>query len=124
MSVRLNKVTKEFNIGLQTAVEFLQKKGFTEVEANPNYKISDEQFSLLQQEFSTDKGLRTEAKMLIQQRQEQTKERKKPVPVVEDYVDFQWSAAGDVAQLVICYLVSHCFGSFYDVVQLLPGTHQ
>ena len=87
MSVRLNKVTKEFNIGLQTAVEFLQKKGFTEVEANPNYKISDEQFSLLQQEFSTDKGLRTEAKMLIQQRQEQTKERKKPVPVVEDYVE-------------------------------------
>ena len=67
MSVRLNKVTKEFNIGLQTAVEFLQKKGFTQVEANPNYKISDEEFSLLQQEFSTDKGLRTEAKMLIQQ---------------------------------------------------------
>jgi translation initiation factor IF-2 len=88
MSVRLNKVTKEFNIGLQTAVEFLQKKGFSEVEANPNYKISDEQFSLLQQEFSTDKGLRTEAKMLIQQRQEQTKERKKPAaPAVEEYVE-------------------------------------
>ena len=83
MSVRLNKVTKEFNIGLQTAVEFLQKKGFTQVEANPNYKISDEEFSLLQQEFSTDKGLRTEAKMLIQQRQEQTKERKKAAPVEE-----------------------------------------
>ena len=44
--------------------------------------------------------------------------------VVEDYVDFQWSAAGDVAQLVICYLIGHCFVAFYDVVQLLPGTHQ
>ena len=87
MSVRLNKVTKEFNIGLQTAVEFLQKKGFSEVEANPNYKISDEQFSLLQQEFSTDKSLRTEAKVLIQQRQGQNKERKKPAPVVEEYVE-------------------------------------
>ena len=86
MSVRLNKVTKEFNIGLQTAVEFLQKKGFSQVEANPNYKISDEEFSLLQQEFSTDKGLRTEAKMLIQQRQEKTKESKKPAPV-EEYVE-------------------------------------
>ena len=86
MSVRLNKVTKEFNIGLQTAVEFLQKKGYSDVEPNPNYKISDEEFSLLQQEFSTDKGLRTEAKMLIQQRQEQTKERKKPAPV-EEFVD-------------------------------------
>ena len=87
MSVRLNKVTKEFNIGLQTAVEFLQKKGFSEVEANPNYKISDEQFTLLQQEFSTDKSLRTEAKVLIQQRHEQTKERKKPAPAVEEYVE-------------------------------------
>ena len=87
MSVRLNKVTKEFNIGLQTVVEFLQKKGFSEVEANPNYKISDEQFTLLQQEFSTDKSLRTEAKVLIQQRQGQTKERKKPAPVVEEYVE-------------------------------------
>ena len=87
MSVRLNKVTKEFNIGLQTAVEFLQKKGFTDVESNPNYKISDEQFSLLQQEFSTDKSLRTEAKVLIQQRQEQTKERKKPAPVLEEYIE-------------------------------------
>ena len=87
MSVRLNKVTKEFNIGLQTAVEFLQKKGFTEVEANPNYKISDEEFNLLQKEFSTDKGLRTEAKMMILQRQEQTKERKKTAPVVEDVVE-------------------------------------
>ena len=86
MSVRLNKVTKEFNIGLQTAVEFLLKKGYSDVEANPNYQISDEQFSLLQQEFSSDKGLRTEAKMLIQQRQEQTKERKKPAPV-EEFVD-------------------------------------
>ena len=87
MSVRLNKVTKEFNIGLQTAVEFLQKKGFSEVEANPNYKISDEQFNLLQQEFSTDKSLRTEAKVLIQQRQGQSKERKKTAPVVEEYVE-------------------------------------
>ena len=42
MSIRLNKVTKEFNIGLQTAVEFLQKKGFGEVEANPNFKITEE----------------------------------------------------------------------------------
>ncbi len=76
MSVRLNKVTKEFNIGLQTAVDFLQKKGYADVEANPNYKISEEEYELLQKEFSHDKGLRSEATLLIQQRQEQTKERK------------------------------------------------
>ena len=79
MSIRLNKVTKEFNIGLQTAVEFLQKKGFTEVEANPNYKITEEQYVQLQNEFSSDKGLRNEATQLIQQHIGQSKkERKEP----------------------------------------------
>ncbi len=79
MSIRLNKVTKEFNIGLQTAVEFLQKKGFSEVEANPNYKITEEQYAQLQSEFSSDKGLRNEATQLIQQHIGQNKkERKEP----------------------------------------------
>ena len=76
MSIRLNKVTKEFNIGLQTAVEYLQKKGFSEVEANPNYKITEEQYALLQGAFSSDKGLRKEASQLIQQHIDQAKERK------------------------------------------------
>ena len=43
MTIRLNKVTRDLNVGITTAVEFLQKKGFT-VEANPNTKITDEQF--------------------------------------------------------------------------------
>ena len=41
MSIRLNKVTKECNVGLQTVVEVLQKKGFEGIEANPNTKISE-----------------------------------------------------------------------------------
>ena len=76
MSVRLNKVTKEFNIGLQTAVDFLKKKGYEDVETSPNCKISEQQYELLQKEFSSDKGLRSEATQLIQHRQEKTKERK------------------------------------------------
>ena len=88
MSIRLNKVTKEFNIGLQTAVDFLQKKGFSEVEANPNYKITEEQYAQLQNEFSSDKGLRNEATQLIQQHTGHSKERKeapkaKPVEEVQ-----------------------------------------
>ena len=87
MSIRLNKVTKEFNIGLQTAVEFLQKKGFSDVEANPNYKITEEQYAQLQNEFSSDKGLRNEATQLIQQHigqaKKERKEAPKPKPVEE-----------------------------------------
>ncbi|MBQ9294040.1 MAG: translation initiation factor IF-2 [Bacteroidaceae bacterium] len=91
MSIRLNKVTKEFNIGLQTAVEFLQKKGFGEVEANPNYKITEEQYAQLQSEFSSDKGLRNEATQLIQQHigqnKKERKEAPKPKPVEEVQIE-------------------------------------
>ena len=90
MSIRLNKVTKEFNIGLQTAVEFLQKKGFNDIEANPNYKITEEQYAALQKAFSSDKGLRNEATQLIQQHFGQAKERKeapKPKPVEEVQIE-------------------------------------
>ena len=58
-SIRLNKVIKEFNVGLQTIVEFLQSKGIT-VEANPSEKISNEQYELLKKEYGADKELRGE----------------------------------------------------------------
>ena len=93
MSIRFNKVTKEFNIGLQTAVEFLQKKGFSEVEANPNYKITEEQYALLQGEFSSDKGLRNEAKQLIQQHIDQARGRKEtPKPKAKPVEEVQIEA--------------------------------
>ena len=56
MTIRLNKVARDLNVGIQTAVDFLQKKGFS-IESNPNTKISDEQYALLVKEFSTDKNL-------------------------------------------------------------------
>ncbi len=90
MSIRLNKVTKECNVGLQTAVEFLQKKGFIDVVANPNTKISEEQYQLLLTEFTQDKGLRKEVTQIQQQRQsekEKEKERKRVVQVLETKVE-------------------------------------
>ena len=46
MSVRLNKVIKEFNIGLNTAVEFLSKKGF-KVDSDMNAKIDDAAYNAI-----------------------------------------------------------------------------
>ena len=60
MTIRLNKVARDLNVGIQTAVDFLQKKGFS-IESNPNTKISDEQYALLVKEFSTDKNLKIES---------------------------------------------------------------
>ena len=82
MSIRLNKVTKECNVGLQTAVEFLQKKGFSDVEANPNTKISDEQYQMLVAEFKKDKGLRDDAAVISRKRQH--KEKKATIALPEE----------------------------------------
>lgn len=54
---RLSKVAKEFNIGLATIVEYLNKKGIA-VENNPNAKISEDAYALLIQEFQSEKNLK------------------------------------------------------------------
>ena len=58
MTIRLNKVTRDLNVGITTVVEFLQKKGYT-IEASPNAKITEEQYAVLVKEFSTDKNLKS-----------------------------------------------------------------
>src|SRR5574344_1111969 len=65
MSIRLNKALGELNVGVQTAVEFLSKKNLGDVKADPNTKISDEQYNALVSEFKNDKDLRSQAEKLI-----------------------------------------------------------
>ena len=58
--VRLNKVIREFNISLERIKEFLSSKGH-EIDARPTSKISNEQYSLLSQEFSSDRSSKVES---------------------------------------------------------------
>ncbi|HRD52030.1 MAG TPA: translation initiation factor IF-2 [Flavobacteriales bacterium] len=67
--IRLSKVTREFNLGLHTVVEFLAKKGH-EVESNPNGKISAVLYDLLLAEFGKDKEIKAQAQQAVQSRQE------------------------------------------------------
>jgi len=60
MPIRLIKVSKNLNVGINSLVEFLHKKGI-EIEANPNAKIEDEQYDILIAEFGKDKNIRREA---------------------------------------------------------------
>lgn len=64
MTIRLNKVTRDLNVGITTVVDFLQKKGYT-VEANPNTKITEEQYAALVKEFSKDKDLKIESEKIF-----------------------------------------------------------
>ena len=79
---RLSKVTKELNVGLQTCVDFLQKKGYT-VETSLNAKITEEQYELLVMQFSTDKDLRLKAEKAQRERQNSKKEAKPTISVEE-----------------------------------------
>jgi len=79
---RLSKVTKELNVGLQTCVDFLQKKGHT-VENSLNAKISDEQYELLVIQFSSDKDLRQKAEKAQRERLDSKKEAKFAASVEE-----------------------------------------
>lgn len=53
--IRINKVLRELNISLERAVDYLKDKGIA-IDANPNAKISDKEFSILQNQFAGDKG--------------------------------------------------------------------
>lgn len=82
MTIRLNKVTRDLNVGITTVVEFLQKKGYT-IEASPNAKITEEQYAVLVKEFSTDKNLKIESEKFSQERQ--NKDRNKAYISIEGF---------------------------------------
>lgn len=74
MKIRLNKVQKELNIGLNTIVEFLQKKGF-DIKEDPNAVVPEEGYNLLMEEFSTDKNVRMQSDKFTKERQNKDKSK-------------------------------------------------
>jgi len=61
---RLSKVAREFNLGLQTIIEFLGGKGFT-IDSNPNTKLTGEQYKLLVDEFQSEKSLKERSEKVV-----------------------------------------------------------
>jgi len=67
MGIRLNKAANNLNIGVQTAVGFLKTHHVGELSdnANPNTKITDEQYNALVREFSSGKRVKEKAGSLF-----------------------------------------------------------
>jgi len=61
-SIRLNKLTKELNVGSDRILSFLQGKGVTGL--NPTSKISDDVYQLLLSEFQMSKQMKLAAKIV------------------------------------------------------------
>ncbi|MGL5319105.1 MAG: translation initiation factor IF-2 [Bacteroidales bacterium] len=73
-NIKLNKIVRELNVGIATAVEFLQEKGY-QVEANPNARIGETEYDLLKKEFSTDKNMKEESERISQERHSKDKNK-------------------------------------------------
>ena len=81
MSIRLNKAIRELNIGIQTASEFLEKNYGID-NADPNLKLTDEQYSAMKAEFSTDAEVRSQAEQMLQKKDKKA-EKKESTPAAE-----------------------------------------
>ncbi|MDQ6470573.1 translation initiation factor IF-2 [Flavobacterium sp. LHD-80] len=98
--IRINKVLRELNISLERAVDYLKDKGIA-IDANPNAKISDSEFNILQSQFAGDKGnkeaskevgeekrkekeaLRVEREKEIEDKRRQDEERQKQQEIIK-----------------------------------------
>ena len=79
MAIRLNKAIRELNIGLQTAVEFLEKKKeLGEVKPELAFKLNDAQYEALVEAFKQDKEVRTQADKLFQKKPKEKKPAEQP----------------------------------------------
>lgn len=63
---RLMKVATELNVGVQTVMDFLTAKGFSDI--NRNSKVTDDMYSLLLKEYGKEKDVKEESKKIIQSR--------------------------------------------------------
>ena len=62
-AIRLSKAAREFNVGIQTIVEYLHKKGF-DISTDPNGKIPPEAYALIVKEYSSDLSVKKDAEKL------------------------------------------------------------
>ena len=68
--IRINKVLRELNISLERAVDYLKDKGIA-IDANPNAKISEKEFSILQNQFAGDKGNKEASKEVSEEKRKE-----------------------------------------------------
>ena len=64
---------RELNVGLPTIVDFLQKKGIEVEEGNPNARVSDDIYEILQKEFGSDQSQKKESELLRLRHKEKSK---------------------------------------------------
>ena len=84
---RLLAAAKEFNIGQDTLIEFLVKKGFPKDDLKPTAKLTEDQYYSLQAEFQSDKVARNKADHVELPKNAVADKDKAKKPVVAEVVE-------------------------------------
>ena len=61
---RLLGAAKEFNVGQDTLIDFLENKGFGKEDLKPTSKLTEEMYRALQQEFQSDKAAKLKSDLV------------------------------------------------------------
>ena len=77
-TIRLNKVLRELNISLDRAVDFLKEHGH-EIESSPNAKISNEEYIVLCNEYSADKGKKAQSLEVSEEKRKEKEALKREI---------------------------------------------
>ena len=86
MKIKISKIAKELNVGVNTAVEFLRKHNIAVDEGNPNARIEESAAELLKKEFSKDKNVKEASDSFTSARQERKNSGKERINRPEEIV--------------------------------------
>lgn len=80
---KISKAAKDFNVSINTVIDFLQKNGITVEEGNPNARIDENAYEILAQEYSPDRAIKNKSDQLSNDRQKEKKAIETPAEVEE-----------------------------------------
>ena len=85
MRIKISKVAKDLNVGINTAVEFLRKNN-VEIDENPgpNTRIDEDAVEILTKEFSKDKGIKEKSDDFGAAKKQERKEKNRERIVAEE----------------------------------------
>ncbi len=86
--IRLSKITRQFNIGLGTLIDFLNEKGANITSSDPNAKVSDEYMGAIEAKFGGDLAIKQDSAKVATKLKEMIDSSKKKTPSEEeDYLE-------------------------------------
>ncbi len=95
MRIKISKVAKDLNVGINTAVEFLRKNN-VEIEENPgpNTRIDEDAVDILTKEFNKDKGIKEKSNDFGAAKRQERKEKNRDRIAAEEIKTAVPAAAG------------------------------